>query len=80
MAVMTQAALQVAAAPRSFTVAHEPADGQLVGHEPAIAASQASMGGSTTPSPQAGAQSASIRNVAPGGQQPSPATAAVTGR
>ena len=66
MAVTTHAALHVAAAPRSLTVAHDPADGQLVGHEPSIAASHASTGGSTTPSPQAGAQSASIRNVAPG--------------
>src|SRR5947208_2806633 len=80
MGVTTHAALHVAGAPRSLTVAHDPADGQLVGHEPSIAASQASTGVSTRPSPQTGAQSASIKNVAPDGQHPSPATAAVTGR
>lgn len=82
MGVTTQAALQVAGEPRTLEVAHEPVAGQepVVGQEPSTASSQVSTGGSTTPLPQTAAQSASTPRVPPGGQQPSPATKAVTGR
>jgi hypothetical protein len=77
--VAAQLAEQVAAEPRGVTLVQDPAAGQLVGQEPSPAASsQASTGGSTTPLPQIGAQSGSVVKLAPGGQQPSPARAAVT--
>lgn len=82
MGLTTQAALQVAGSPRTLEVAHEPVAGQVpvFGQDPSTASSQVSTGGSTTPLPQTAAQSASTASVPPGGQQPSPATNAVTAR
>jgi hypothetical protein len=79
--VATQSELQVLGDPTKVSLVQSfGAAWQAVGHEPATALSQVSTGGSTTPSPHTAAQSASTVRSPPGGQQPSPATKAVTGR
>jgi hypothetical protein len=78
---VTQRALHAAAVPSSSTTVQAPSDGQAVGQlaPGVVPSSQLSLGPSTTPFPHAGAQSGSTANVAPGGQQPSPASGAVMG-
>jgi hypothetical protein len=79
--VATQTALQVAAEPCRTIFVQSGAGGQaVVGQEPSIASSHVSTGDSTIPLPHTAGQSASTMRLPPGGQQPSPATNAVTGR
>jgi hypothetical protein len=72
--------LQLAGEPRRVSVMQVPSTGQPVGQESGTALSQVSTGRSTTPLPHMAAQSASTVRSPPGGQQPSPAMNAVTGR
>jgi hypothetical protein len=72
--------LQLVREPRRVTVMQVPWAGQSFGQEAGTALSQVSTGRSTTPLPHMALQSASMVRSPPGGQQPSPAMNAVTGK
>jgi len=76
----THEEVQLVGDPRKVSVMQVPSEGQTIGQEAGSARSQVSTGRSTTPLPHIAAQSASTVRSPPGGQQPSPATNAVTGR